>query len=125
MITIADIKSVLKGISVSDNIIQMYIDTVEQKIGECLNGYDEPLRSLIAINLVAHLIAVATGQYDVTSRRAPNGASLSYSKTEAKDGILGTRFGKTVFDLDSRGCYKAIVVPRSFVFSVGAQGRKG
>ncbi len=126
IVTPCDVKSVIST-TLSSDIIQCYIDSVGAKIDACIEAsYDRATAKLIKLNLVAYNIAVQGGEKDVESRTAPNGASVKYSMggESGKTGILANKYGRAVFDLDTNGCYKAIVKSRIAFGTVGQSNRE-
>ncbi len=119
-ITVADIKDSC-GTCASDTMIQLYIDSVTNKIGECVeNGYDIATATLIMINLVCHFTCGSDGK--ITSEKAPNGASTSFQVSKTKSGLRSSQWGETVYSLDTLGCWQKMFA-KSFTF--GLIGNKG
>lgn len=118
VITPGEIRAIVST-NLPDAILTIYMNTVINKIGECLeSNYDEDTAKLIAMYMVAYLISVATGNDGVkTSKTSPNGASYSVQMSVAKGGINSNPYGQTVFMLDTSGCYKAFIPDTAFVKS--------
>jgi hypothetical protein len=121
-ITPADVKEIVST-TLGDDTIQCYIDTMEDKVGQCIDdNYIDATAKLIKTNLVAYLIAKSGNQNDVTQRRAPNGASITYSSSDiGKNGLLSNQYGRTVFELDSSLCWKGMIQSRVVWGTVGTK----
>lgn len=118
-ITVADVRKIYRTQTV-DDIIQAYIDAVEDKMGACVDGSQpESIAKLIKTNMTAYLLSVADGVQEVSSHRAPNGASVTYSTGVTSEGIRSNQYGKTVFMLDTAKCWRAFVPSTAFMVAAG------
>ena len=114
-VTVEEVKEYCNP-GLSDAFIEKYIYMVEQKIGPCLEAnYDEVTASFIVLNLVAHLTCGKKGQK--SSTRAPNGASISFNLSAAKDGLRSSEYGEQAFMLDTAKCYTGLLAD-TFMFEV-------
>ena len=118
-VTIDDVKAICPS-DLPDNIIQLYIDSVCTKIGACLSAsYDESTAKLINMNMVAYLVCGQSGYGQVKSERAPNGASTTYEVTVSKDGLQSSSYGRTVYNLDTNGCWQGMMASTVLIGCVG------
>ena len=116
-ITIDDIKE-YSGTTLSDTILNMYINSVTSKVGPCLERYDDDTANLIFLNLIAHL-TTSSSQQKIQSESSPSGASISYATTVTKNGLGSTLFGEQVLMLDKYGCWQNLVAPSILICTVG------
>lgn len=108
------------GTSLPDSIIQLYIDSVDSQIGECLMAtYDESTADLIALNLVSYFVCDSGVTGSITSERAPNGASTSFETPTVKDGLQSNAYGRTVYNLDTEGCWQSMITQSWSIGTVG------
>tara|TARA_R110002126_G_scaffold28515_4_gene94985 strand:- start:248 stop:646 length:399 start_codon:yes stop_codon:yes gene_type:complete len=122
-ITPNDVKLIYKS-GYPDELIQLYIDVVEAKIGTCVDSaYGDAQGKLIKMNLAAYSLSVAEGKQEVSSKTAPNGASISYNSGISERGLLSNQYGKAAFDLDQNGCWRAMVQKTAFIGTIGRSAR--
>lgn len=115
VITPADLTCVT---SQSDEIVQCVIDAVQDQIGACLDAsYSECTAKLIAISTVCHILSSTDGG-EITSERAPNGASTTYANHGSGEGLKGTEAGRLALSLDTKGCLNAMFAD-TFLFLAG------
>lgn len=118
-VTPEDVKEIFAS-SLSDKVITMYINTTYKAVGECLDSnYDEDTATLIFTNMIAYLLSIAEGVQEVTSTKAPNGASITYNSGVTESGINQNPYGKIVRSFDIKGCWRALVPRTAFIGSVG------
>jgi hypothetical protein len=124
-ITPDEVKEIIPTTSSCD-IVQCYINSMNAKVGDCIdNTYDPSTAKLIKLNLVAYQIAVNEDVQDVTSKKAPNGASVTYSQSSNNgSGIMSNKYGRTVYNLDTNMCWKGIVKSNIAFGTVGQTNRK-
>jgi hypothetical protein len=120
IITPDEVKEVINT-PMTCSMIQHYIDSIEEKIGACLNAnYQRATCTLIKLNLVAYQIAVVEGHKDISNQRAPNGAAITFSSAEmGKSGLLSNQYGRAVFNLDTSMCWKGLVKSRIMFGVIG------
>lgn len=122
-ITVQDVKDTITS-SLSDPVIQRYIDSMETKVGVCIDTYDDDTAFLIKTNLVAYQIAVNEDIQDVVNKKAPNGASITYSSpSNPQTGIMSNKYGRTVYNLDTNLCWKGFIKSNIAFKAVGQSNR--
>ncbi len=120
-ITVQDVKDFC-GCTKSDTIIQMYINSVQAKMGQCVeDSYDEDTANLILLNMVCHLCSLSSsgGSGKKTGQTAPNGASVSYQTSKSKSGLRSTDYGEAVFMFDNYGCWQNMFAKSFMLSTVG------
>ena len=119
VISVDDIKDFC-GTTQADCVIQLYIDSVINRVGACLEStYDAATAKLIAMNLVAYFVCGSEQGGQVASERAPNGAAVSYNTRMTKEGLQSSPYGYTVYDLDTEGCWQSMVTS---AYHIGVAG---
>ena len=123
-ITPDEVKEIINTPSSCD-IVQCYINSMNAKVGSCIDAaYDVSTAKLIKLNLVAYQIAVNEDIQDVVSQTAPNGASISYSRSgNSGKGILSNKYGRTVYNLDTNMCWKGFIKSSVAFGTVGQTNR--
>lgn len=118
-ITPDDVRVVIKT-ALPDTVLQLLIDTMESKIGMCVNAnYDDSTAEIIKLYSVAYLASQATGVREVESSTSANGASVKFKTSETRDGILANQYGKMLFNIDSAGCWNAMITSTAFIGVAG------
>jgi hypothetical protein len=113
-ITIPDVKEVCPT-SLSDTVITRLIDTVQARIGACVEAaYSIPEAETILIYAVCHFIELTEGG-EVKSERAPNGASTTFENQGSGQGLRSTQSGRLLLTLDTAGCSNNLV-QQTFLF---------
>lgn len=118
-ITPAEVKDFTGSACASDMVIQLYIDSITNKIGTCLDAYDEPTCKLLFLNAVAHLTCGNQGK--LTSERAPNGAAMTYQVSKTKSGLRSSQWGEQVYLMDTKGCFSRYFNDSFTIISVGEE----
>lgn len=114
-ITPEDIKS-FSGCSASDTVINLYINSVSTKVGQCIeSSYDEATGTLILLNVISHMLCGASGNKQSIS--SPNGASISYQTVLTRAGLRSSPWGEQAYLLDTNGCLDALFA-KSYLFAV-------
>lgn len=122
VITVNDIKDSCGG-CMSESMTQLYIDSVTNKIGGCVEmSYDTATATLIMINLVCHFTCGSDGK--ITSEKAPNGASTNFQVAKTRSGLRSSQWGETVYDLDTKGCWQAMFASSFSFTTIGNKGVK-
>lgn len=110
--------------SLPDSVIQLYIDSVINRIGACLEGnYDAATAQLVALNLIAFYTCGSQQGGQVTSEKAPNGASVNYSVQMTKEGLQSSPYGYTVYNMDTEGCWQSMVAKAHHIGVAGNPSR--
>lgn len=118
-ITLSDVRDVIET-NMSDTLVESYIGVVEERVGPCIDlNYSDNTGMLIKSNLVAYLISDAEGNKEVRSRRAPNGASVTFEDGVSERGIQSNQYGKIVYMLDQQRCWTNLVPRTAFMGSAG------
>lgn len=117
-ITVADVKSVIRT-SMSEDMIQAFIDVVNEKVGECYAGLSDSLQKILKTHLVAYFIDLSLGNTEVTSRTAPNGASVAYSVDTSRTSLMASPYGRVVISLDTNGCWTSLATVSFGIKAVG------
>lgn len=120
LITPDEVKNIVNT-TLSSEIIQLYIDSVQSKLGDCAEkAYDESTAKLVELNLIAHQLYIAEDIKEVGTTRAPNGASTSKtSSARSGNGIMSTKYGRIVYDIDYKMCWKKAIRSSIFFGTVG------
>lgn len=123
-ITPSEVKELINTTSSCD-VVQCYINAMNAKVGTCIEqAYDPSTAKLIKLNLVAYQIAVNEDIQDVVSKKAPNGASITYSSpSNPQTGIMSNKYGRTVYNLDTNLCWKGFIKSNIAFKAVGQSNR--
>jgi hypothetical protein len=102
----------------SDELVQCVIDSIQETIGACLDAsYPECTAKLIFVSVACHILGSTDGG-EVTSERAPNGASTTYANNGSGEGLKGTESGRLALSLDTKGCTSTMFAD-TFLFLAG------
>lgn len=103
----------------SDELVQCVIDSIQERIGACLDAsYPGCTAKLIFVNVACHILS-STGGGEITSERAPNGASTTYANNGSGEGLKSTEFGRLALSLDTNGCTSAMFADTFLFLSAG------
>ena len=106
-ITPADIKDFCST-SASDAVIESIICSVQAGIGDCLeSSYPLCTAETIFKAVVCHMLSMIDGG-EVTSERAPNGASTTYANNGSGEGLKSSEMGRLALSLDTNNCTAAM-----------------
>lgn len=122
-ITPADVKSVCKT-GLADSVIQMFIDSVNSKIGACLeSAYDLNNANLLLTLYSCHYVEALKGG-STSQKRAANGASVTVEQYGTGEGLKSTPSGRMALSLDTEGCYSGLIND-TFVFDTFGDPARG
>ncbi len=122
-ITVEDIKTFCpESATVSDAMIQMYIDYIDEMANNCLDGRNAPdsVQIFMKTNAVCHLISRGQGG-QVKSESDMDGASVTFETyRSAGYGLASTVFGQNILNGGFRACFGELDQrPNRFVAAVG------
>lgn len=110
-ITLAQVRARYPSLStVADDTITdliAYADLLDDCLDSSYPG-NNSLQTLIKLALVAHLASLNTDAR-VSSRRAPNGASVSYDRSLSSEGLAETSYGRFLLQIDTSGCVTNLI----------------
>ena len=118
-LTIETIKAY--GATGNDIVIQAKIDAFASTYACLSSSYDQAVADDIANSYLAGQLIAASGEGQVTSRKAPNGASRSFKSASYGDaGDFDNALIRQALNADVNGCIK----PDDSVFAIGSAGTK-
>lgn len=110
-ITPADVKAGF-ATDIPDAEVQDLIDYMDQA-DDCLakNTVPAATQDLLKKYAVRHILSMQgnSGRGEVSSQRAPSGASQSYREWNNSEGLSASRYGSLLKQMDRTGCIRALL----------------
>lgn len=108
-VSVSDVKD-LTGTSLSDSIIQMQIDMVSSRAGDCLDSsYPEDEANFIALMAAAALTDMSDTSASVKSEKSANGSSTTYQdRSFNQASFANNQFGSQAKAFDINGCLSSL-----------------